>query len=73
MLYDIVAVNLAYFLALWLILALCVAAVVRRGVALYANGERVAVPLFGGYAVLGAVLLFQHYFVGPYYTIPLAY
>ena len=53
--------------------ALCVAAVVRRGVALYANGERVAVPLFGGYAVLGAVLLFQHYFVGPYYTIPLAY
>ena len=69
----IVGLQTRYFLALWLILALCVAAVVRRGVALYANGERVAVPLFGGYAVLGAVLLFQHYFVGPYYTIPLAY
>ena len=34
------------------------------------RAERLAVPLFAGHALLGAVLLFQHYFVGPFYTIP---
>ena len=34
-----------------------------------ARAEEGSVPLFAGYAVVGAVLLFQHYFVGPIYTI----
>lgn len=35
------------------------------------RAERLAVPLFGAHALFGAVLLFQHYFVGPFYTIQL--
>ena len=34
-----------------------------------AKGEALAVTLCGWYAFAGAVLLFQHYFVGPVYTI----
>jgi hypothetical protein len=33
------------------------------------QGEALAVTLCGWYAFAGAVLLFQHYFVGPVYTI----
>ncbi|MBQ5754253.1 MAG: hypothetical protein IIV90_01150 [Oscillospiraceae bacterium] len=33
------------------------------------RGEALSLLLCGSYAVLGAVLLFQHYFVGPVYLI----
>lgn len=33
------------------------------------DAEGLSLGIFGGYALLGAVLLFQHYFVGPIYTI----
>ena len=34
-----------------------------------ARAQALALPLCGGYAFLGAVLLFQHYFVGPVYVV----
>lgn len=49
-----------------------VAALIRRALkpALTAErGEALALPLCGWYAFAGAVLLFQHYFVGPVYVI----
>ena len=48
------------------------AAVLRRVLAprlTAAKGEALAATLCGWYAFAGAVLLFQHYFVGPVYTI----
>ena len=51
---------------------LAAAAVLRRVLAprlTAAKGEALAVTLCGWYAFAGAVLLFQHYFVGPVYTI----
>lgn len=66
----IVGLQARYFLPVWLILVLLAAALLRRCVVVRLDAGRVALPLFGGYAVLGAVLLFQHYFVGPFYTIP---
>ena len=54
------------------LLVLAAAAVLRRVLAprlTAAKGEALAVTLCGWYAFAGAVLLFQHYFVGPVYTI----
>lgn len=68
----IVGLQTRYFLPVWLILVLGAAALLRRAV-LPKTGfdtEGLALKLFAPYAALGAVLLFQHYFVGPYYTIP---
>lgn len=66
----IVGLQTRYFLPLWLLLALAAAALARRVLAPRMTGARAqALPLCGGYALLGAVLLFQHYFVGPVYTI----
>ena len=51
---------------------LALAALIRRALkpALTAErGEALALPLCGWYAFAGAVLLFQHYFVGPVYVI----
>ena len=70
----IVGLQTRYFLALYLILLLLAAPALRRGLrpALgQQKAESVSVPLFACYAVLGAVLLFEHYFVGPIYTIHL--
>ena len=33
------------------------------------RGEALALPLGGWYAFAGAVLLFQHYFIGPVYVV----
>ena len=68
----IVGLQTRYFLPLWLLLALGVAALVRRALAprlTAAKAEKLALPLCGGYALVGAVLLFQHYFIGPVYTV----
>ena len=56
------------------LLAVAVAALARRVLAprlTSARAQALALPLCGGYALLGAVLLFQHYFVGPVYTVHL--
>lgn len=71
----IVGLQTRYFLPLWLLLAVGVAALARRALAPRLTAEkaqRLALPIFGGYALLGAVLLFQHYFVGPIYTVYLS-
>lgn len=68
----IVGLQTRYFLPLWLLLVLGVAALARRVLAprlTAARAQSLALPLCGGYALLGAVLLFQHYFVGPVYTV----
>ena len=68
----IVGLQTRYFLPVWLLLVLAAAAVLRRVLAprlTAAKGEALAVTLCGWYAFAGAVLLFQHYFVGPVYTI----
>lgn len=68
----IVGLQTRYFLPLWLLLALGLAALARRGLAprlTATRAERMALPLFGSYALCGAVLLFQHYFIGPVYTV----
>lgn len=68
----IVGLQTRYFLPVWLILVLLAAALVRRILAPRLTTEKaaaLAVPLCGWYAFIGAVLLFQHYFVGPVYTI----
>ena len=68
----IVGLQTRYFLPVWLLLAVGVAALIRRALkpALTAErGEALALPLCGWYAFAGAVLLFQHYLVGPVYVI----
>lgn len=68
----IVGLQTRYFLPLWLLLVLGVAALARRALAPRLTPQRaqsLALPLYGGYALVGAVLLFQHYFVGPVYTV----
>ena len=70
----IVGLQTRYFLPLWLLLVLAAAALARRVLAprlTSARAQALALPLCGGYALLGAVLLFQHYFVGPVYTVHL--
>lgn len=70
----VVGLQTRYFLPVFLILVLLTAPLLRRVLAPSvpaARGEQLAVPLFGLHALFGAVLLFQHYFVGPIYTIHL--
>ena len=59
-----------YFLPVWLLLTVGAAALLRRVATPRAGAQRLALPVFGAGALVGAVLLFQHYFVGPFYTIP---
>lgn len=69
----IVGLQTRYFLPVFLALGLAAAAPLRRALAPAIGvwrAERLAVPLCAAHALLGAVLLFQHYFVGPFYTIP---
>ena len=65
----IVGLQTRYFLPVWLLLAVGVAALIRRTLkpALTAErGEALALPLCGWYSLFaGAVLLFQHYFINP--------
>ena len=68
----IVGLQTRYFLPVWLLLVLAAAAALRRVLAPRLTAERaanLAAPLCGWYAFAGAVLLFQHYFIGPVYTI----
>lgn len=70
----VVGLQARYFLPVFLVLVLLAAPLLRRVLvpALSVDrAERLAVPLFGAHALFGAVLLFQHYFVGPFYTIQL--
>lgn len=70
----IVGLQTRYFLPVFVVLALGAAVLLRRTVAPalpQAKAEVLCLPLLGGYAAWGGVLLFQHYFVGPIYTIPL--
>ena len=63
----IVGLQARYFLPVFLALALVAVAPLRRLLAPQLplpRAERLAVPLFAGHALLGAVLLFQHYFCG---------
>lgn len=69
----IVGLQTRYFLPVILTLTMLAAAPLRRVLAPQldtAHSERLACPLFAAQAVVGAVLIFQHYFVGPFYTIP---
>ena len=66
----IVGLQTRYFLPVWLLLTVGVAALLRRVAAPRTGAQRLALPVFGTGALVGAVLLFQHYFVGPFYTIP---
>lgn len=70
----VVGLQARYFLPVFLVLVLLAAPILRRLLAPalpVVRAERLAVPLFGAHALFGAVLLFQHYFVGPFYTIQL--
>jgi hypothetical protein len=68
----IVGLQARYFLPVWLLsfalLALPLGRILRPQLA-PAHAETLAVKWFAPYAVLGALLLFQHYFIGPVYTI----
>ena len=69
----IVGLQARYFLPVFLVLALLAVWPLRRLLAParpVREAQRLALPLCAGHALLGAVLLFQHYFVGPFYTIP---
>lgn len=69
----IVGLQARYFLPVFLALGFGAAALLRRVLTPALAAERaraLALPLFAGYAVLGAVLLFQHWYIGPFYTIP---
>ncbi len=68
----IVGLQARYFLPVFGLLALPLSG--RAGRLLAPAGgaapaERRALALFGGFAALAAVLLFQHYWIGPIYTI----
>ena len=70
----VVGLQARYFLPVFLILTLLAAPVLRRVLVPAVSSERaerLAVPLFAVHALFGAVLLFQHYYVGPFYTIQL--
>lgn len=70
----VVGLQARYFLPVFLILTLLVIPVLRRMLVPTVSterAERLAVPLFAAHALFGAVLLFQHYYVGPFYTIQL--
>lgn len=68
----IVGLQTRYFLPVFCLAALLLAAGLRKLLAPQlspARAEACSVYLFGGYAAMGALLLFQHYFIGPVYTI----
>ncbi|MGN0974492.1 MAG: DUF2142 domain-containing protein [Gemmiger sp.] len=68
----IVGLQARYFLPVWLLCLTLLADAARRVLrpALSAaRGETLALRVFAPYAALGAVLLFQHYWVGPVFTI----
>lgn len=74
----IVGLQSRYFMPVWLSMGICAAAVLRRFVtvtpqlaqpAAAQQTQNRVLALFGGYGAFGAVLLFQHYFIGPYVTI----
>nr|WP_317398704.1 DUF2142 domain-containing protein [uncultured Gemmiger sp.] len=70
----VVGLQARYFLPVFLILTLLAAPLLRHMLAPAVSterAERLAVPLFAAHALFGAVLLFQHYYVGPFYTIQL--
>lgn len=70
----VVGLQTRYFLPVFLVLVVLAAPLLRRALAPAISAEkaeRLAVPVFASHALLGAVLLFQHYFVGPLYTIQL--
>lgn len=65
----IVGLQTRYFLPVILVAMMLLAAPLRRMLSAR-KAERWAARLFAPYAALGAVLLFQHYFIGPISTIP---
>ena len=70
----IVGLQARYFLPVFLVLALLAVAPLRRVLVPRLDtgrGEQLGCVLFAAHALLGSILLFQHYFVGPFYTIPL--
>ena len=61
-----------YFLCVWLALLPALAVLLRKTIRPAITEEKVEAaitPLCACYAVFGAVLLFQHYFVGPVYVV----
>ena len=68
----IIGLQPRYFLPVFLMLAILLAALLSHLLEPRQSGKKplqVALGSFGVCGVLGAVLLFQHYFVGPVYTI----
>ena len=68
----IVGLQARYFLCVWLALLHALAVLLRKTIRpaiTEEKAEAAITPLCACYAVFGAVLLFQHYFVGPVYTI----
>ena len=69
----IVGLQARYFLPVFLLAAMLLAAPLRRALAADLTpqkAERWALRLFAPCAAFGAVLLFQHYFIGPIAAIP---
>lgn len=70
----VVGLQTRYFLPVFLILAVLAAPALRRALAPAVGPDRavgMSLPLFAVHGLVGGVLLFQHYFVGPIYTIQL--
>ena len=68
----IVGLQARYFLCVWLALLPALAVLLRKTICPAITEEKAEVvitPLCACYAVFGAVLLFQHYFVGPVYVV----
>ena len=69
----VIGLQARYFLPVFLMLLVLVAAllshVLEPKLAGTGKALNVALVTAGGTAVLGAVLLFQHWFIGPVYTI----
>ena len=68
----IVGLQARYFLCVWLALLPALAVLLRKTIRpaiTEEKAEAVITPLCACYAVFGAVLLFQHYFVGPVYVV----
>lgn len=68
----IVGLQARYFLCVWLALLPALAVLLRKTIRpaiTEEKAEAAIIPLCACYAVLGAVLLFQHYFVGPVYVV----
>ena len=68
----IVGLQARYFLCVWLALLPALAVLLRKTIRpaiTEEKAEAAITPLCACYAVFGAVLLFQHYFVGPVYVV----